>query len=236
MLINYAHRGASEYYPENTLSAFYAGISMGATGIETDVQKTKDGVLVLFHDDSLDRVTGQTGSISDYTYRELQEFLVRNPAGDRWDKITTLEHLLQYFGWRDLTFAIEIKQEHIAGEIIDMLEAFHMQKKTVLTSFLFDTLRDAKAHNPGYRVGYLYQCSHDEALQKLQSIRGDELCPEAHTMTPEQTAAYQAMGYSVRAWGVYNTDLMRHVCACKANGMTVNFPDKLTAYLAGTQA
>ena len=44
MFINYAHRGASEYDPENTLSAFYAGVNMGANGIETDIQRTKDGV------------------------------------------------------------------------------------------------------------------------------------------------------------------------------------------------
>ena len=50
MFINYAHRGASQYFPENTLSAFYAGIAMGANGIETDIRKTKDNVLVLFHD------------------------------------------------------------------------------------------------------------------------------------------------------------------------------------------
>ena len=46
MFINYAHRGASQYFPENTLSAFYAGIAMGANGIETDIRKTKDNVLV----------------------------------------------------------------------------------------------------------------------------------------------------------------------------------------------
>lgn len=232
MLINYAHRGASEYYPENTLSAFYAGVSMGATGIETDIHKTKDGVLVLFHDDTLERVTGQTGAISDYTYQELREFLVHNPTNDRWDRITTLEQFLHCFGWRDLTFAIELKQDHIEKETIDMLEAFHMRGKTILTSFNLESIRNAKAYNPEYRVGYLYQCSHEEALERLQSIHGDELCPEAHTMTPEQTALYQSMGYSVRAWGVYNVDLMKHVCNCGANGMTVNFPDKLTAYLA----
>ena len=56
-MINYAHRGASEYAPENTMSAFYLGLIYGADGIETDVQRTKDGELVLFHDDTLDRVT-----------------------------------------------------------------------------------------------------------------------------------------------------------------------------------
>ena len=49
-MINYAHRGASEYAPENTLSAFYLGLQQGANGIETDVRKTKDGVTVNFPD------------------------------------------------------------------------------------------------------------------------------------------------------------------------------------------
>ena len=71
-MINYAHRGASEYAPENTLSSFYLGLLQGANGIETDVQKTKDGVLVLFHDDTIDRVSDGEGKLSDYTFEELR--------------------------------------------------------------------------------------------------------------------------------------------------------------------
>ena len=58
--ISYAHRGASEYYPENTMTAFEKALEMGANGIETDVQRTKDGKLVLFHDTTLERVTGES--------------------------------------------------------------------------------------------------------------------------------------------------------------------------------
>ena len=58
-IVNYAHRGASEYYPENTLWSFYAGLEMGADGIETDIQRTSDGVLVLHHDDPRERVAGE---------------------------------------------------------------------------------------------------------------------------------------------------------------------------------
>ena len=65
--INYAHRGASTYCPENTMLSFYTGVQMGANGIETDVQRTKDGILVLFHDDTITRVTGKEGSVADYT-------------------------------------------------------------------------------------------------------------------------------------------------------------------------
>ena len=116
MFINYAHRGASEYEPENTLSAFYAGVAMGANGIETDIQRTKDGILVLFHDDTLKRVTGADGGIGDYTYEELLRFTVHNKACDRFDKIPTLESFLTYFGWRDLTFAIDLKMDGVAEQ------------------------------------------------------------------------------------------------------------------------
>ena len=233
MFINYAHRGASEYYPENTLSAFYAGVEMGANGIETDVQRTKDGVLVLFHDDTLKRVTGAEGSIADHTYVQLQELTVHNKTGDRFDKITTLEDFLRYFGWRELTFAIELKMDGVAEATIAMLEKFGVREKVILTSFNPDSIRAAKACDPRYRVGYLFTQKETDPVGVLKAIGGEEICPEAHTMTAEQTALWHAQGLNVRAWGVYDTDLMRHAIDCGADGMTVNFPDKLTAELRG---
>jgi glycerophosphoryl diester phosphodiesterase len=110
MFINYAHRGASEYMPENTLSAFYLGIFQGANGIETDVKRTKDGVLVLFHDDILDKKTNASGNISDFTYRELLQFDVtgKQPDKSKKDKIPTLEDFLKYFAFRHIAFAVEL--------------------------------------------------------------------------------------------------------------------------------
>ena len=103
--INYAHRGASEYTPENTFLAFYTGIFMGANGIETDVQMTKDGILVLFHDDTITRLTGKEGAIADYTLEELREFTFEQNGYQ--DKIVAFEEFLQNFAFRDLTFAID---------------------------------------------------------------------------------------------------------------------------------
>ena len=231
MFINYAHRGASEYYPENTLSAFYAGLDMGANGIETDIQRTKDGVLVLFHDDTVTRVTGAQGGVGDYTLEELRQLTVQNKTGDRFDKITTLEEFLRYFGWRDLTFAIELKMDGVAEQTIAMLEQFGIREKVILTSFNPDSIRAAKACDPRYRVGYLFTQKEKDPVGVLREINGEEICPEAHTMTAEQTAQWHGQGFNVRAWGVYDTDLMAHAIACGADGMTVNFPDKLTALL-----
>ena len=67
-----AHRGASGYAPENTMASFRRAVAMGATEVETDVAFTKDGKLVLFHDETLERTTNGTGLPEDFTLAELQ--------------------------------------------------------------------------------------------------------------------------------------------------------------------
>ena len=90
VMINYAHRGASEYAPENTLSSFFLGLLQGANGIETDVQRTKDGVLVLFHDDTLDRVSDGCGPLRDHTLAQLQQLRITgNAPGGFYDRVVT---------------------------------------------------------------------------------------------------------------------------------------------------
>ena len=231
MFINYAHRGASEYYPENTCSAFDAGIRMGANGVETDVQRTRDGELVLFHDASLERVTGVKGMLCDYTLEELSRLSVRSRDGSRSDVIPTLEGFLAGYGSLDITFAIELKADGVARDTIDLLERYHMREKTVLTSFNFESIREAKAYAPQYRVGLLYGADEPDPLEKIQSVGGEQLCPHAAMLTKEMVDRYHALGLNVRAWGVKDLALMKHVIACGADGMTVNFPDVLAAYL-----
>lgn len=227
--VNYAHRGASEYVPENTMLAFYTGIYMGANGIETDIQRTKDGVLVLFHDDTLQRVTGQPGSVGDYTFDQLQEFDVQKNGYT--DKIVAFEDFLRHFSHRNLIFAIELKGAGVEKETADMLRKYNMQDKAVVTSFQLEYLRTFRAYAPEFPIGYLTESIAEDTLETLRAMNAEEFCPEAQLMTPELTEKWHSLGFRVRAWGVYNEELMRRACACGADGMTVNFPDKLTQHL-----
>lgn len=70
----WAHRGASGYAPENTLEAFQKAIEQNADGIELDVQMTKDGELVVIHDETIDRVCEGSGWVKDFTYGKLCRF------------------------------------------------------------------------------------------------------------------------------------------------------------------
>ncbi len=231
MFITYAHRGASEYWPENTLSSFYAGIDMGADGVETDIQRTKDGVLVIFHDPTMERTTGQPGKIQDYTYDELTKFFVHNEKYGRKDKIITFEEFLRFIGCRDLTFAIELKDNGIAAEALELLDKYDMKNKTIVTSFIYTELEAAYATGKGYRLGYLYENTTDGVMEQMKKIKAFQACPIAESITPETLKLLHDNGLECRAWGIFNTDIMKKACDIGVDGgMTVNFPDKLIEY------
>lgn len=225
--INYAHRGASYYAPENTLLSFYLGLYMGANGIETDVQLTKDQILVLFHDETLTRVTGEEGKISDYTYKELLKFNVKKD--DLSDKIVTFEDFLAHFAHRDLTFAIELKGDLTAKPTADLLRKYNMVEKVIVTSFKYKELEDLKAYAPEFKTGYLaLEVIDDDLLEKMNKTGIDELCPRATVITKQAVSQWKKKGFEVRAWGVSDTNIMEEIFDTGINGMTVNFPDKLT--------
>ena len=227
--VTYAHRGASHYCPENTMMAFYMGMQMGANGIETDVRRTRDGVLVLFHDETLTRVTGAEGSIADYTYDELQKLLVKK--GGLHDKIPTLEDFLAHFAYRDITFAIELKADGIEKEVADLIFRYGIAEKTVVTAFELHRLENVKAYAPTLRIGYLTMTVDDALVDKLVAMNATEICPHGQDVTPENVAKWHARGLSVRAWGITDEEIMKKVYDAGADGMTVNFPDLLLRYI-----
>ena len=232
MFVIYAHRGASEYYPENTLSSFIAGIEMGADGIETDVQKTKDGVLVLFHDDTTDSKLGIHGKIADYTLDEILMQRVKNASYGREDVIMTFEDFLSHFASLELTFAIELKVRGIAAEVIKMLESHNALDKSIITSFDFEALKEANEYDSNIRLGYLYVHHSDTVMKKLAEINAYQACPKAMDVKAEHLEELYSKGYECRGWGIDSVSTMEYAVNIGINGgMTVNFPDKLVEYM-----
>ena len=226
--INYAHRGASEYLPENTLLSFYTGVYMKANGIETDVRHTKDGTLVLFHDNSLERVTGDPRSVEECTLAELMELDVKKDGYA--DKIVVFEDFLKKFAFRDIVFAIELKGADVEAQTLEMAKEFGIMEKTTFTSFAFEYIQTIKKLEPTARVGWLTSDTSDGAIERLLAIGGEEMAPKASTVTEELMKKWRGAGLGVRAWGVTSIELMKQMCHFGVDGMTVNFPDRLQQY------
>ena len=235
--ITYAHRGASAYAPDNTFCSFYLGLLQGANGIETDVRMTKDNVLVLFHDDLLEWHTSGRGNICDYTLEELNQVKIyQDEKHTFFDRIITFEDFLKHFYFRDITFAIEIKQRGIAKATINMLEKYNMCDKTIVTSFDFENIRDVKEYMPEYRVGWLIEEVGQNEISKLHEINAYQICPMGEKLTKEWVDVLHKEGFNVRAWGIFNEDIMKYVYDIGVDGMTVNFPDKLLEYIGENQS
>ena len=105
----WAHRGASAYAPENTLEAIKLAIDQKAEGIELDVHYTKDEVVVVIHDETIDRVSDGKGFVKDFNYEELKSLtLIKNKAYP-FCQIPTLEEVLQLLKPTNLILNIELK-------------------------------------------------------------------------------------------------------------------------------
>ena len=104
----FAHRGACGYEPENTMEAFALAMEQGADGIELDVQLTKDGKLVIFHDETIDRMCHGTGWVKDFTLEELRKYEVCSPEGKK-GRIPTLREVLELVKPGNLKVNIELK-------------------------------------------------------------------------------------------------------------------------------
>jgi glycerophosphoryl diester phosphodiesterase len=151
-----AHRGASSEAPENTLLAFARALELGVDGIELDVQVTRDGIPVVFHDFTLTRLTGTRGRLADRTWAQLQKLQVQTcpdkvgPTGlgrVGGEPIPTLAETLSLTRKRALV-QIEIKKGAPVAPILAAIRKTASTKYVILASFEPDILRQAAALAP----------------------------------------------------------------------------------------
>ncbi|MBY9011196.1 MAG: hypothetical protein KGD70_02360 [Candidatus Lokiarchaeota archaeon] len=143
------HRGASAIAPENTLKAFKKAIELKADYVEFDVQETRDGKLVITHDDDVKRITGQDGLITDMTLDELKKL----DFGEN-EKIPTLEELISLTK-NKISLNCEIKVEGIAENVLRILREFNVLETTIVSSFIHDELLKFASLEPSLKLASL---------------------------------------------------------------------------------
>lgn len=236
MFINYAHRGASQYAPKNTMSAFRKAIELNATGIELDLQKTKDGKIVIFHDEKIDELSNGSGKISDYTYEDLLKFDFGIWFDEKYkgEKIVLFENFAKEFLTEKLTFAIELKVENIERETLEIINKYSTHNNIYISSFNYKILENMRKIDSNIKISWLIkERINEDNIEKLLRIKGNQICPKADCVSAEDIKLANDNGLGVRLWGVSNEDIMKKVYTLNTEGMTVNFPDKLNNLFLG---
>jgi hypothetical protein len=117
------HRGSSEFCHENTLEAFRTTFELGADGNEFDIRLTRDGVLVVFHDDMLDRILEAYGDVGDYTWEELRRFRFRSPGKfGAACRIPTLVEVFELHRRYAGLMHLDVKRQGLDQTIIELIE------------------------------------------------------------------------------------------------------------------
>jgi len=229
-----AHRGASSYAPENTMAAFDLALRLGARHLELDVHLTRDDYLVVIHDDTVDRTTNGTGPVASQTLAALQELDAGTWFGEAFvgTRIPTLADVLtRYQGRAHLHIELKGHPAHLPQQTVDLVRAHDMVQHITFTSFQPTHLQTIRAYAPEFPTGWLVGEISDAVIAQAHALGCAQLCPRAALVTPGLVQRLHAEGFMVRAWGVANEALMRQAVEAGADGMTVNFPDKLLAYL-----
>lgn len=191
-MINFAHRGDSCNYPENTMLAFEEAVKVGATGIELDVHKTKDNILVVIHDEKVDRTYLGRGKIKDYTYNELKNLRVRD-IKFRYNKkcyTPTLEEVLILIKDTDIVLNIEIKNDkinylNIEEDVINLVNKYKMINRIVISSFNHNTLLKCKEIDNNIKTGMLYSKYIKNVSKYAEKYKVDALHPSLFLVSKE---------------------------------------------------
>ncbi|MFX3636104.1 MAG: glycerophosphodiester phosphodiesterase [Candidatus Pristimantibacillus sp.] len=237
-LINYAHRGASGYCPENTMAAFTKSITLGATGIETDVQMTKDGRLVLIHDEMLTRTTGMNAAVASLDYAELSQLDAGSWYSPEFseERIPTLDDLLELGKNNNTILNLELKNgfvryQGMEQKIIDRVRAYDLSDRVILSSFNHYSLFECKQLAPDIATGVLYMEGLYQPWEYAKSLRANALHPAHYAVLPEWVAAASEQGIDYNPFTVNETEQMNRMIQAGVAGIITDYPDRLAALL-----
>lgn len=228
-LLNVAHRGASGYAPENTRAAFALAIEMGAEMIESDVQLTRDGEMVLFHDATVERTSNGSGPVADYTLAELKALDLGSWFEPRYasERVVTLTESIAEFV-PHIPAVLEIKDARASVPLIEAIQRAGIGDRVHVTSFLWPALLDAQAKDGTLIYGFLSRIFDRDIIERCVARGFAQICPHVDSLTPELVMRAHAMDLTVRAYGISRREQLDLLHASGVDGATVNWPDWLS--------
>lgn len=232
MVLTVAHRGSSAYAPENTLAAVQLAIDSGCDLVEVDVQRTRDGALVLVHDTDLERTTGSRTAVADVTLEELRRldagsWFSQVYAGER---VPTLDELLDRLDGSGTGLLLEIKRPDLyPGIAVDVARLLRARRtpldEVVVQSFDHHVMRQLSRYAPEFTVGLL---GHPPVRRLRELSRwAAYVNPHHRRATSGYVAAVQATGMRSMVWTADKPADLQRALSLGVDGVISNRPDAL---------
>lgn len=232
----WAHRGASSDAPENTLPAFELAVDQGADGIELDVMRTRDNVIVVTHDEFCHRLTGQEGMVRAMDYADLKKLnYAWHFSGYPRQQIATLADVLKLVRSSGIAVNIDLKNDHYFDEglvdaVIGKVVAHDMAQKTILSSFNHFSIQKAvqiiQQNGYGIKCGLLYTCCLIDPWQYAREIEVQAVHPlYANLQLPDFVVKCHENNLSVNAWTINNPEHIAMAIKLNVDAVITDVPE-----------
>jgi glycerophosphoryl diester phosphodiesterase len=222
------HRGAMGHSPENTMASFERALELGADWIELDVHLSRDGALIVIHDETLERTTNGRGLVRDHTLSEL-----RSLDAGQGQHIPTLDEVLRWACQRDVMVDIEIKNAPIYYDgmeknIVAALHETGMTGRVIVISFDHAAVRHIKQLEPKVATGVLYSCRPlDGGVGLARAANADAVLPQWSYVTAVDVKLAHDAGLAVAPWATSDPAALRRLIEAGVDAIATNHPDVL---------
>lgn len=234
-----AHRGASAYAPENTIAAFRLAIEQRADWLELDVQQTRDGQLVVFHDLRMERTTDGSGALRDLTLEQVRQLDAGRWYGPQFagERVPTFDEVVALAREQNVKIFPEVKDPRlypgIEERVASVISAHQYEDQTIIQSFDMTSLERLRQINPRLKLAALYTA--------VSPLRGDPppgvsvVGPpwELVSLDPSLVRDAHASGRQVVVWSVEGAAAVRPLIDARVDGIITSRPDVVRAMLEG---
>jgi len=251
----HAHRGGAGLAPENTLAAFRKALELGVDALEMDLHVTRDGVVVVIHDETLDRTTDGRGDVGDLSLEGVK----RSDAGGKFapafrgERVPSLREvidLVKTSGNGRVRLDLELKYhqdrpgrpEDFEERVLEILRETGFAERVNVISFHHPSLTKVKALEPKIRTGLLAggRMAPQDPLALVRQFRADYYSPNFRHVTAEAVAALHQAGIPIVPWTINEEAEMRRLMALgigglAGDGIATDFPDRLMNLLNARQ-
>ncbi len=236
MTLVIAHRGASAYAPENTMRAFELAARQGADMCELDVQRTADGVLVVFHDDTTARWEAQGRPVTHCTLADLQQLDI---GGER---VASLADVCAFARNQGMRLNVELKMCGIGADVARLLRHERVTDQVLISSFWDEALMEIAAVAPDLPRAFLMgiptfrldvRFRESWPFLDLKRVGAVAWHPAWQIPLLDHVAPIvQRAGYRVHVWTVNDPDEMRRFLMLGVDGIMTDAPDVLRRIIA----
>ena len=239
-MLNYGHMGFSGRYPENTMAAFCKALEAGADGVELDVQLTRDGEMVVIHDERVDRTTDGTGFVRDFSLAEIRQLdaSYQFKEAGQVHRIPSFEEYCEWAAEQPAGTNIELKNgvydyPDLEHKVLGLIRKYHLEQKVIISSFnhysvkrmqslapdlVYGLLEESWVYSPGaYAEGLGVQCYH----------------PYWGSLSDAVVADLKAHHLRINTFTVNTEEAARDMLQKGIDIVIGNFPDMVTRVLKG---